>query len=195
MRNDRIWLAAGVLVSAGLVLISWFLLIAPQHSLAASYQTQTEDTQGRATVLVKRLSELRKQNTNLDSYVSELRAYQAALPTAAATADFLRSMQTIGDAKDVIVTAVAVSDPQQLSTVNSAVYQLPISVTASGTTARVESFLSDLQTVQPRAVLLVKMAVTTTSGGISVALDLRAFVASSATSTTASSANTASTPN
>jgi Tfp pilus assembly protein PilO len=200
MRTDRLWLAGGVIVAVGLALISWFALIAPQHSLADSYDTQTQDAQGRILVLRNRLAELRKENANLATYTGQLQTDEAALPTSAGTADLLRNLHSVGDLKGVTINGVVIGDPNQLSAVSSQLFQLPVTLTVSGPAAKLAGFLDDLQNNQSRALLLVSVAALPSdtsgslAGGMTLTIDLRAFISTASTSTTSDSTATANTP-
>src|SRR5690349_5595156 len=94
---DRLWLTAGVVIAVVLLAIGWFLFIGPQLTKAHSLRDQASETQQQVTVLRRRLVELRQQNEDLPRYQAQLLADQQALPGTAASSDFLRVLQTLGD--------------------------------------------------------------------------------------------------
>jgi Tfp pilus assembly protein PilO len=167
---DRIWMIGGAAVVALLVVAGWYLLIRPQYTATDDVHAQTRDTQVQLVTLRKRITELKKQQANLDTIEAALAKRQKALP---------------GTATGVDVTGVAVSSPTQLAN-PPAVWSLPITLTAKGTAAALVSFLTTLQTGQARAVLIEKANLTpltdtadssTPTGSLSMSISLKAFVA------------------
>jgi type IV pilus assembly protein PilO len=182
---DRIWMIGGAAVVALLVVAGWYLLIRPQYTATDDVHSQTRDTQVQLVTLRKRITELKKQQANLDTIEAALAKRQKALPADSGVPAFLRQLQAAGTATGVDVTGVAVSSPTQLAN-PPAVWSLPITLTAKGTAAALVSFLTTLQTGQARAVLIEKANLTpltdtadssTPTGSLSMSISLKAFVA------------------
>lgn len=175
---DRLWMIGGVLGAALLVAAGWFLAISPKNVDATGLRQQTAATETRLVALRQRLAELQKQASDLPTYRAALKSHQAALPTDSGVPDFLRQLQNSGDKVGVSVSGVTVSAPQQ-NTALPTVYDLPINLTANGTPDDLDSFLDELQTVQPRAVLIESANLSASDGEqTSIAVTLKAFVAS-----------------
>jgi hypothetical protein len=193
---DRNWLLAGGLAALVIIALGWFFVISPQHATTSSLNSQTSDAQGQTVTLEHNLGQLHADSANLPKYQAELAAAQQALPATSGLPDFLRELQAVGSSTDVSVTGVAVSTPVAVgaaaaqsssaststssaaSGVNGPVYSVAITVTATGTPESLDSFLKQLQQVQPRAVL-----VTTanegpgTDGALTLTANLQIFIA------------------
>jgi Tfp pilus assembly protein PilO len=153
-RAGRLWALGGALIAASLLAIGWFFFISPQNARTSSLNDEAATVRTRTTILQRRLVELRQQNSDLPRYRARLESDRGALPTTSDLSDFLRGLQTIGDNAGVSVTALTVGAPAQVTAAGTQVYALPISLTATGTTAKVDRFLDQLQQGQPRAVLI-----------------------------------------
>jgi Tfp pilus assembly protein PilO len=174
---DRLWMFAGAAVIVVLTVIGYFFVIGPKYAEADDVRAQAETTETQMVVLRKRIAELEKQKTNLAKYRSALKTNQQALPSDPGLPDFLRQLQSSGDDVGVDVSGVTVSAAEQVDG-SSTVWALPITLTASGDADKLGDFLDELQSTQPRAVL-VESANLTSSGdaGTSISLSLKAFVA------------------
>jgi type IV pilus assembly protein PilO len=175
---DRLWMIGGVLAAALLVAAGWFVAISPKKGEVTSLKEQTSTTEIRLISLRHRLAELEEQASKLATYRAALKTNQAALPTDSGVPDFLRQLQRSGDKVDVTVSGVTVSAPQQDAAL-PAVYDLPITLTADGSPDNLGRFLDELQTVQPRAVLIESANLSSSAGArTSLSVTLKAFVAS-----------------
>jgi Tfp pilus assembly protein PilO len=209
---ERLWIGAGLGLAVVITAIAWFFAISPQHSQAADLRSQNENAQSQNEVLQHRLTALRNQNKNLAQYQATLAHDQAALPSTDGLSDFLRELQAVGASTLVTVTSVTVGSPAPVVAVaaapaatasasptatasatasttaapavpTAAAYSIPINLSATGTTDQLSAFLDQLQTVQPRAVLVSHAAVSSASGPgdtTTLALTMNAFVAPAA---------------
>jgi Tfp pilus assembly protein PilO len=181
---DRLWMIGGAAVIVALTLMSWFFLISPKYAEAADVHQQTEDTQVQIAVLNKRIADLDKEKSKLPQYRAALRVSQQALPADSGVPDFLRQLQSSGDALSVTVGGVNVNTATKVEGATN-VYSLPIALTLDGSAANLGKFLNQLQQKQPRAVLINSAAMTTEdaaaaakgTGAVTVSLSLTAFVA------------------
>ena len=190
---DRLWMAGGLAVVVILVVTSWFLLISPKFAAADEVQQQADDTQTQLTILRKRISGLKEQQANLKPLQAALEKKQKALPADTGVPAFLRQLQAAGESLDVDVTDIAVSSPTVLATLPT-VWALPITLSAQGSAAHLDTFLRGLQSSsQSRAVLIQTANLTdsptstdtgTTTGDLGLSLTLNAFVAPTAGSGT-----------
>ena len=174
---DRLWMFAGAAVIVVLTVIGYFFVIGPKYAEADDVRAQAETTETQMVVLRKRIAELEKQKTNLAKYRAALKSNQQALPSDPGLPDFLRQLQSSGDDVGVDVSGVTVSAAEQVDG-SSTIWALPITLTATGDADDLGDFLDELQSTQPRAVL-VESANLTSSGdaGTSISLSLKAFVA------------------
>jgi Tfp pilus assembly protein PilO len=178
---DRLWIAGGFLAAALLLAFGWFIAISPAKADADAVREQTATTEIRLVSLQQRLTELQEQAANLNVYQAALQAHQAALPTDSGLPDFLRQLERSGDAVNITVSSLTVGPPVQSTAVPS-VYDLPITVTAEGSGVDLNRFLEQVQTVQPRAVL-IKGAILTSAAGegaattMNLVITMTAFVA------------------
>lgn len=201
-QRERVWLIAGALGGLVLVLIGYFFFISPQNGQTSTAQGRVNDARARNVSLNRHLSQLEAQNKNLAGYKQQLEQSKLALPDSSGLPDFLRTLQTLGSSTLVSISSLTVSPPTEVmvapatsnkptrapSAGTSApsaasvgkVYALPITVTATGTYAQLDQFLTQLQSVQPRAVLVTDVTQTATEGkSVTLQLNLQAFVAPS----------------
>lgn len=108
---ERLWLIGGGLVALVLFLIGYFFFISPQRTQTADVNSQVTTTQDQNTVLQNRIDMLREQNKDLGKWQAELAQARLALPTTSGVSDFLRSLQSLGNATLTDVTALSVGTP------------------------------------------------------------------------------------
>jgi type IV pilus assembly protein PilO len=193
-RLDRVWLLGGVVAVLLLVAAGWFLLIGPEFATAGQVQDQAGDEQTELITQKKDLAALQAKYKQVNALKTALKKNQAALPATSGVPAFLRQLQDSGTAVNVDVSLLTVAQPQ-LSTEVSTVYELPITLTATGSADNLSRFLDRLQKVQARAVLLTSVGLTggTTSdssgaadpNGMTASLALTAFVSPTSASKTA----------
>ena len=182
-RTDKIWVGVGIVGTIGLILLAWNFFISPQTSQTSDLNSQTAAAQQQNTVLENKLSTLRAQNKNLAQYEATLTQDQAALPSASGLPDFLRELQAVGASTQVNVSSLNVGAPAASTTVPAGVYSIAITLNASGAPNQLEAFLDQLQSVQPRAVLISQAVLQSGAGATAVAgsatlgLTLSTFVA------------------
>jgi len=183
LRADRIWLIGGVAAAAVLVAAGWLFFIGPQRSQADSLRQQSAAGDLNLASLRHKLVDLEQQNANLDQYRAQLIRDRQALPAAPALTDFLRELQSAGDAVGVTVTGLIVGAPTEADAGGTKVISLPITLTLSGSSAQLSRFLDELQRVQPRAVLVTGANAVpdqkskTLSGAVALNVNLQAYVA------------------
>lgn len=207
---EKVWVFGGVIVALLLLLIGYTMLISPQHSKTDSAHAQTDTVKSSNQRLEARIAALRDQSKNLAKYQSDLQTAELALPVTSGLPDFLRTLQSIGNATLTTVSSLTVGAPTDVSsvaggssarpasatktstpsTIGSAVYAMPINAQVTGSSAALDSFLSQLQTVQPRAVLISQLTestagavsgsgATSAGSGTTLQLTMQAFVAPS----------------
>jgi Tfp pilus assembly protein PilO len=179
--TDRFWMIGGALGVAALLAVGWFGFIGPQLDQATGLRGEAAKAHTQMTALEGGLVELRKQYRDLPRYQAELAVDRQALPTTAASSDFLRVLQSLGDRTGAEITGITVATPADVVG-NTKVRTLPIIITAAGTSQQLTDLLDQMQQEQPRAVLIntADLAVTdptgeSDTGTLSVNLD--AFIA------------------
>jgi Tfp pilus assembly protein PilO len=182
-RVDRLWMIGGAAGAAVLLAIGWFFFISPQKGQTSSLNDRAAATQLRLTSLGHKLADLRQQNRDLPRYRAQLARDRQALPTTSDLSNFLRELQTVGDATSVSVSGLLVGTPSQINVATAKVYALPITLNADGPAANLDRFLDQLQRVQPRAVLITSANATPVDqsgslvGTVALTLSLQVFVA------------------
>ena len=207
---ERMWLFAGGVAALLLLLAGWFLFIGPQRSDTSSVNGQVRQVQDQNSMLRTKIAQLRNQNANLAQYQSEVQQARQALPDSSGLSDFLRTLQALGSATQTNVTTLSVGAPTNLNGTQAAsssstksssstvkavgaaangglgpIYQLPITLAVTGSTAQLDEFLGQLQSVQPRAVLITQLnegsagSTGGTTGAQTLGLTMQAFVAPS----------------
>jgi len=203
---ERLWLLGGVLVAFFMVILGYLFFISPQRSQTSDINAQVSTTQQANSTLRARIDTLQQQSKSLATFQAQLTRAQLALPSTSGLPDFLRTLQSIGNATLANVSALTVGPPTDVTTVSGGgapatsgtpapapapapagprVYALPITATVSGTVSQLDQFLTQLQSVQPRAVLISQLtegSATATGhagGTTTLQLTLQAFVAPS----------------
>lgn len=179
--TDRIWLMSGAVAAVVLLAIGWFLLIGPQRSTTSSLEEQTDTANTEITTLQHKLADLRKQDSEKETYKAELAKNRESLPEAPLTSEIVRQLQASGNSAGVAVADIAIGDATAVKDSTPKVYSMPISLSATGRASQIDRFLDQLQQVQPRALLINSASLTAPEEGngktLTMTLALEAFVA------------------
>jgi hypothetical protein len=214
---ERLWMVGAGIVAFAIVAIGYFFFISPQRGDTSSVDGQVSTASSQNDILQARISHLAAQNRQLASYQRTLSQARLALPASTGIPDFLRTLQSIGSATGSDVSTLTVGDPTNVgpatpTATNSAadsnaaataapganaaaptgpgsgIYSMTISAQVTGSTKALGAFLTQLQNVQPRAVLISQItestgstangaATATASGGATLQISMQAFVA------------------
>lgn len=193
LRSDRVWLFGGIGLVALLVAAGWFLMINPKYAEASDTQSQVEDTTAQLATLKKNLALLKADNAKLATYQDDEARLIKALPTGdKIKADdipaFLTQLQVTGINLGIDVDAYSATG-RSGSAVVSSVEELPIALNATGKIADISTFLNQLQTTQPRAVLVQSAQLKFDGENVTLALALNAFRNPGTTTSTAVTTN------
>jgi cell division protein FtsB len=203
-RLERQWLIGGAFVAAFIVLLGYLFFIGPQRSSTSDVNDQRASAQQKNSALQARIKNLAEETKNLATYQAQVTRARLALPSTSGLPDFLRTLQSIGNATLANVSALTVGPPTDVTGVTSApaasasgtpaatrknapaapsgprVYALSITASVGGTPGQLGLFLTQLQTVQPRAVLISQIVetagATTGKAGGTLELTMQAFV-------------------
>ncbi len=207
-RNEtaRTWVVGSALLGLIMVLVGYFFFIGPERSQTRSVNAQVDTATANNAVLSTKITALSQQRRDLPKYEANLARARQALPSTSGMSDFLRTLQSIGQATntDTSLSVAAPTDVTSLATGGSAtpsstgasssgtvtvngahVYALPITAQVTGNVQSLNAFLTQLQSVQPRAVLISQITETTganASTGVAssapgLTLTMQAFVA------------------
>lgn len=203
-RLERLWIGGGAAVGAVMMIIGYLLFISPQRSETADVDEAVSAAQLQNTLLQRKIDALSKQNESIASYQADLKKAQDALPASSGLPDFLRSLQSIGAATHADVTSLTMGNPTDVTNLTldkpqevtgstkpaptvpgTRIYSLPITAQVKGTVDQLDGFLDQLQSMQPRAVLISQVVESTatssgtrTTGGMTaLTVTMQAFVA------------------
>ncbi|GGJ76115.1 hypothetical protein GCM10010123_02620 [Pilimelia anulata] len=171
---DRTWLLIGVAGALGLLGLGWVLLLGPALTDLGKQHDRTEAAEMELAQQQSRLSQLRRENTELTKYQAELAAAEQALPTDAGLPAFLRSLQSLSSMSGVTVTNLTVSPP--VAAKQPGTIALPISLTVRGPAAATEAFLGRVQD-RGRAVLIGGVSTSIEGSETSMTLNMQAYTA------------------
>ena len=113
--KERLWLRGGAFAAFILLLVGYFFLISPQRSDTSSLKSQVSGAQQQNAVLQARIEALRQQNTNLAKYQAQYAQARLALPASSGVSDFLRSLQSLGNATLTDVESLTVGTPTNVT--------------------------------------------------------------------------------
>ncbi|GAA1821744.1 hypothetical protein GCM10009682_47490 [Luedemannella flava] len=150
---SRLWAVGGAAAALLALAISWFVLIHPRYSETAQLEEDIAAAEQRLVADQRRLSKLRIDHADLGRFRSELETNREALPTTPATSDFLRELQSAANKTGASVDSLAVGDATPVPGV-AAVSSLRLTLTLSGTPARLDAFVHEVRLDQPRAALV-----------------------------------------
>jgi hypothetical protein len=110
-QTERLWMISGGLIAFILLLIGYFFFISPERSNTASVKSDVATAQEENHVLAARIEALRQQTKNMATYAAELTQARLALPSTSGIPDFLRALQSLGNATQTELTALSVAPP------------------------------------------------------------------------------------
>jgi Tfp pilus assembly protein PilO len=112
MINNRIWYAGTALVSVAVLVLGWFIGVAPQLAAAAAAQDEVAIVQAQNAIKETELARLRVQFENVSDTKDELAAVRESLPRDAAMTDFLAELERLQAESSVTLTGISVNDAQ-----------------------------------------------------------------------------------
>ncbi|MDT4913828.1 MAG: hypothetical protein QOC66_2956 [Pseudonocardiales bacterium] len=214
--QERLWLTGGALAAVVMLLIGYFMLISPERADTQTVEDQVAVAEQQTASLQQRIDALIVQNKNLARYRTNVAQLRRALPATSGLPDFLRTLQSLGNATLANVTSLTVGPPADVSALSGGtpaspsaapstgsttskpaanpaaaaaaagphIYALSITAQVTGSSTQLAEFLDQLQSVQPRAVLISQITLgegaAAASGGAtsnSMGLTMKAFVA------------------
>lgn len=175
MTKTRVWSAGAALVGVLLVVGSWFLLISPQRSEAASLREQDTQAQAFNDQLKLKTQQLKAQFASLPARQAQLAEIKQQMPENPALPSLVRDLSKYADQAGITLVSVAPNSPAPLaaSAQNGAatltpattapIQQIQTTVVTSGSYAELTLYLQKLQAQMRRAVMVDSIALTKAS--------------------------------
>ncbi len=166
--NERVWIGGGA-VSALLVAgLAWMFVINPELSSANSLNGQTSSAQTQNDVLRAKITKLRRDNSKLPALTEQLTRARAGLPATSGMTDFTRQLTTEAAAHHLTLGALTIGNAKVVGPGgaglssgtgggSTALDTIPVTITATGAAADLQSFLQEVQYAGARRVLLTSM--------------------------------------
>lgn len=163
MTKSRVWSLGASLLAVLMLVASWFLLISPQRSEAASLRDQvTQQEQFNEQIKLK-TKELKAQFASLPARQAQLAEIKQEMPENPALPSLVRDLSSYADDAGVELVSVAPSTPQPLTAgaastaavaASAPIQQISTTVVATGSYAELTLYLQKLQSKMRRAVLV-----------------------------------------
>jgi Tfp pilus assembly protein PilO len=164
------WSVGAVLFSVLIVVVAWFVLIAPRRSTAADLRAQDVSGQQGNQVLRARIEDLRVQFAKLPEQRAKLDEINRQLPPAVDMPVLLRAVDALASSSGVTLSSFAPGEPSAVAatgapgasgTASPGLYSIPVSMVVKGDYFQSVAFLRQLQTGMPRAMLVAGLQITT----------------------------------
>jgi Tfp pilus assembly protein PilO len=179
--NERIWIGGSVLGAVLVAALAWMFVISPELSHASSLNDQTSSAQQQNSLLQIKTNKLRKQSQNLPQLTQQLAQARAGLPSASGLTDFTRQVSALATSQDLALSQLTVGAAKSASGNAAAaggLYAIAVTLTTSGEVHHLEAFLSNLQYVGNRRVLIssVQMAPSANAKTVSISQSASATI-------------------
>jgi Tfp pilus assembly protein PilO len=203
MTKTRLWLVLTAVAVVAVLAGGWFLLVSPKRDEAGDLRAQTASTEQQIAVLRGRLDQLRAQQADLPAQQAVLEQISKQIPTDPALPALIRALTKAARSSGVDLASMQPSAPAPLAPVGTTtgtaatpIQVIQLAVTAQGTYAQVQQFVSRLETLQ-RAFLVRGFQLAPKSDGGANALQLtvdgQVFTAAATSAGTAGTAATSGT--
>lgn len=190
-QDKRVWLGGGALVAVLIAVASWFAVIHPQLSSAASLRTQAAEADAQNSLALVKVATLRNQAKDLGSLTAALTSALEALPPTSGLPAFTRQLSAQAKTSHVTVSGISIGSvnvtgsagatttaPSNAAPTSAAggLYAIPVTITSSGRLAGELAFLTAIQTVGPRRALVTSTQFAPGSGAKEASIDGSATV-------------------
>lgn len=112
MDKHRMWIVGAVLAIVAVLSLGWFLGISPKLDEARAANGARETVEIQNAAYAAQIETLKKQFEGIDELNATLADLRIAVPISAAIPAFVSNIDTIGQAHQVLVTAINVSSAQ-----------------------------------------------------------------------------------
>jgi type IV pilus assembly protein PilO len=162
MSKTRAWSAGTALVGVLLIVASWFLLISPQRSEAASLREQVTQQKNANDAVRLQTQQLKAQFASLPARQAQLAEIKQQMPDNPALPSLVRDLSKYAKSADVTLVSVAPATPAPFvaagttgtAAQSSATQQIQTTIVAEGSYAELTLYLQKLQSTMRRAVLV-----------------------------------------
>jgi Tfp pilus assembly protein PilO len=156
---SRLWTSGAGLVAAVLVLLGWLLLISPQLDAAASSRREAQETTDSNDVLRTRLASLEADHTDLAGLQAALDTLHRQFPAGLELSDFVRRLAGFAGESGAAVQSVSRGEPVARED-GTAVWEVPVSLTVTGTHDQILGYVDRLQGVDDRLFLVTRLTLS-----------------------------------
>lgn len=172
MTKSRVWSLGASVLAVLMLVASWFLLISPQRSEAASLRDQTTQQEQFNDQIKLKTQELKAQFASLPARQAQLAEIKQEMPENPALPSLVRDLSSYADDAGVVLVSVAPSAPQPLGSGASStsaaattapIQQIQTNIVASGSYAELTLYLQKLQSKMRRAILVENIQLTKSS--------------------------------
>lgn len=119
MKNGRMWLLAGGLLSLGAVAIAWFLGASPLLAQASANEAQIAQIQSQNDAQMVEIAQMKQQFENIDELRDQLDELQLSVPGFPATASYFDEIAAKAGAAGVSLQTVTVEGAQPYGAMGS----------------------------------------------------------------------------
>jgi Tfp pilus assembly protein PilO len=214
MSKTRGWSAGAAALATLLLVASWFLLISPQRSEAASLRDQVTQQETFNDQIKLQTQQLKAQFASLPERQAQLAEIKQQMPENPALPSLVRDLSKYSDQAGVVLSSVAPANPAPLAvgaapgavagTITTAdsppIQQIQTNVIVTGSYAELTLYLQKLQSQMRRALLVENIQLTKASGedvakdDLQMTLSGKVFVLNTQAATQAAAAATSAAP-
>ncbi|GAA4967448.1 type 4a pilus biogenesis protein PilO [Kineococcus glutinatus] len=163
--RNQAWIAGTGVLAVLVLAATYLLLVAPQRAEAADLATERAAVAASNAALESRTAELKAQFATLDVRRAELAAIRETLPAEADVPALLRQLETTASDTGVTLTGITPSAieaytgaPADVS--GASIYDVPLTLTTTGTFAETELFVKALQADVRRFFLIENLSLS-----------------------------------
>lgn len=190
--SQRGWTLGGAGVAVALVGLTYLVGVAPELSSASSLNTQTDAARQANTLLALKNHRLQVESATMPALKLQSAAQLVALPSDTGVPALTRDLSNSAAAHALKLTSLAASAPTEVGAAAAAAhvaggspigkqFQIPVSLTLTGSMSNQLGFLHQLQTAESRAVLVSSVQLSTAQSVVTMTLALKVFLAPQAT--------------
>jgi len=122
----RKWTAGGALAIVAILVLTWFVLVAPKRGEVTELRADTEAQEGTNQTLLTQVNVLKAENKKLPKYQSELAAYQRRIPSTSAMPSLIRALNDAAVNAGVNMTSVTPSPAVALTATEAEAVVAPV---------------------------------------------------------------------
>jgi Tfp pilus assembly protein PilO len=189
MTKTRAWIAGATALGLLLSVASWFLLISPQRSEAASLREQATSQRAFNDEIKTKTKQLQAQFASLPARQAQLDEIRQQMPNNPALPSLVRSLSEHAESSGVNLESIAPTTPAPLAAApapgtpttaapTAGIQQIQTTIGLTGTYAELTLYLQKVQRQMRRAVLIESVALAesteSTEGGQPAATEVGA---------------------